>query len=155
MPTTEDQPRHPFGDYGVQKEQIERYLLDEARKGGFPGHGVASGPHSGSRLGTLESGPGILIRKCFSRLAQGEEVVLPNLGLETIHHVHADDVAQAFMQCLTHRSACIGESFHVVSPAALTLRGYAEAVAAWYGRPARLSFLPWEEWRVGAADEGC
>jgi nucleoside-diphosphate-sugar epimerase len=41
----------------------------------------------------------------------------------------------------------VGECFHVVSPAALTLRGYAEALAAWFGQPARLRFLPWEEWR--------
>ena len=28
--------------------------------------------------------------------ARGEEVALPNFGLETVHHVHPDDVAQAF-----------------------------------------------------------
>jgi nucleoside-diphosphate-sugar epimerase len=27
------------------------------------------------------------------------------------------------------------------------LRGYAESVAAWFGREANLRFLPWEEWR--------
>ena len=36
-------------------------------------------------------------------------------------------------------SAAVGESFHVVSPAALTLRGYAEAMAAWFGREPRLA----------------
>ena len=36
VPTTEDQPRRPFGDYGIQKAQIEAYLLDEARRHGFP-----------------------------------------------------------------------------------------------------------------------
>jgi nucleoside-diphosphate-sugar epimerase len=41
----------------------------------------------------------------------------------------------------------VGESFHVVSPAALTLRGYAEQLAAWFGRKPALRFLPWEEWR--------
>jgi len=41
----------------------------------------------------------------------------------------------------------MGESFHVVSPAALTLRGYAQSVAGWFGREANLRFLPWEEWR--------
>ena len=57
----------------------------------------------------------------FVRLARGDELSLPNLGMETVHHVHADDVAQAFMQALTNWSGSIGESFHVVSPAALTL----------------------------------
>jgi nucleoside-diphosphate-sugar epimerase len=86
-------------------------------------------------------------------LAQGQEVLLPNLGMETLHHVHADDVAQAFMQALAHWSSAVGESFHVVSPAALTLRGYAEAMAAWFGQPARLSFAPWEEWRGTVSEE--
>lgn len=67
-------------------------------------------------------------------LAHGEELPLPNLGLETVHHVHGDDVAQAFMNALAYRSVSLGESFHVVSPAALTLRGYAESVADWFGK---------------------
>jgi hypothetical protein len=48
----------------------------------------------------------------------------------------------------THWGAAVGESFHVVSPAALTLRGYAEAVAAWFASAgAGLTYLPWPEWQ--------
>jgi len=36
VPTTEDRPRTPFGEYGIQKAAIEAYLLDEARRTGFP-----------------------------------------------------------------------------------------------------------------------
>jgi nucleoside-diphosphate-sugar epimerase len=82
----------------------------------------------------------------FTQLARGDELALPNFGMETVHHVHAADVAQAFLKAITHWSSSVGESFHTVSPAALTLRGYAEAVASWFGREARLKFLPWEEW---------
>jgi len=89
----------------------------------------------------------------FERLARGEEVSLPNLGLETVHHVHADDVAQAFAQAAVHRSVAVGENFHVVSPAALTLRGYAEAVSAWFGEKARLRFLSWDEWKGTVSKE--
>jgi nucleoside-diphosphate-sugar epimerase len=67
--------------------------------------------------------------------------------METVHHVHADDVAQAFLCALSHRSVAIGESFHVVSPAALTLRGFAERMSAWFGHTASLAFLPWEQWK--------
>jgi nucleoside-diphosphate-sugar epimerase len=88
----------------------------------------------------------------FSQLAAGTEIALPNLGLETVHHVHADDVAQAFERALTHWGSAVGESFHVVSPAAITLRGYAEAVAAWFGQRAQLRFLPWPEWRATVTD---
>jgi nucleoside-diphosphate-sugar epimerase len=146
VPTTEAQPRAPFGDYGIQKAVIEAYLLAEARRTGFPatalhpGHIVGPGWVPLNPAGHFN--PGV-----FSQLARGDELVLPNLGLETVHHVHADDVAQAFMAALENWGSAVGESFHVVSPAALTLRGYAEAMAAWFGQPARLRFLPWEEWR--------
>jgi nucleoside-diphosphate-sugar epimerase len=80
-------------------------------------------------------------------LARGEALALPNFGLETVHHVHADDVAQMFMGAIAHWSASVGEAFHAVSPAAVTLRGYAEAMAAWFGREAKLRYLPWPQWK--------
>jgi hypothetical protein len=53
----------------------------------------------------------------------------------------------AFACALARRSVAIGESFHVVSPAALTLRGFAEQMAAMFGQAPNIRFLPWEEWR--------
>ena len=152
VPTTEEQPRRPFGEYGIQKAAIEQYLLGESRQFGFPatilhpGHIVGPGWNPLNPAGHFDP-------TVFDRLAKGEELALPNLGLETVHHVHADDVAQSFYQALINRSTAIGESFHVVSPAALTLRGYAEEVAAWFGRKAVLRFLPWEEWKQTVTNE--
>jgi nucleoside-diphosphate-sugar epimerase len=83
----------------------------------------------------------------FERLAAGEELALPNFGMETVHHVHADDVAQAFALALEHQGASAGESFHVVSERAVTLRGYAEAIASYFGKPSHLSFVAWDIWR--------
>jgi nucleoside-diphosphate-sugar epimerase len=83
----------------------------------------------------------------FSRLARGETLVVPNFGMETLHHVHADDVAQVFLRALQRWSVSVGEAFFAVSPAALTLKGYAVEVARWFGREAVLSFLPWEQWK--------
>lgn len=151
-PATEAAPRHPFGDYGIQKSAIQDYLLEQARRNNFPatvlqpGHIVGPGWIPINPAGNLD--PNI-----FTRLARGEPVTLPNLGMETLHHVHADDVAQGFMQALANRSVTLGEAFHIVSPAALTLRGYAESVAAWFGQPARLKFLAWEEWRTTVSEE--
>jgi nucleoside-diphosphate-sugar epimerase len=54
---------------------------------------------------------------------------------------------------MAHWSAAVGESFHVVSPAAVSLSGYAEAVASWFGQEAHLRFLPWEEWRSTVPDK--
>ena len=152
VPTSEEQQRRPFGEYGIQKAAIEAYLLDEARRNGFPatilhpGHIVGPGWPPVNPAGHINP-------QVFTRLARGDELALPNLGLETVHHVHADDVAQAFMQAIANRSIALGENFHVVSPAALTLRGYAEAVAAWFGQPLRLRYLPWEEWRTTVSEQ--
>ena len=146
VPTAETQPRRPFGEYGINKAAIEAYLLSEAQRTGFP----ATVLHPGHIVGPgwLPLNPtGNFNPQVFSKLAQGREVALPNLGMETVHHVHADDVAQAFMRALANWGNAVGESFHVVSPAALTLRGYAEAIARWFRQPARLRFVPWEQWR--------
>ena len=104
-----------------------------------PGHIVGPGWAPVNPAGNLNL-------EVFNRLARGDELALPNLGLETVHHVHADDVAQGFAQALSDPGAASGEAFHLVSARALTLRGYAESVAAWFGQSARLSFQPWETW---------
>jgi nucleoside-diphosphate-sugar epimerase len=146
VPTTEETPRRPFGDYGCRKAAIESYLLDEARRQGFPATVLHPGHLVG--IGWKPLNPAANFNpEMFSALARSEEVLLPNFGMETVHHVHADDVAQAFVCALARRSVALGEVFHVVSPGAVTLRGYAERMAAWFGAEPRLCFLPFEEWR--------
>jgi nucleoside-diphosphate-sugar epimerase len=152
VPTTETQPRRPFGDYGIQKAAIEAYLLDQARRSAFPATCLHPGHIVGPGWAPLNP-EGHFNVNVFSKLARGEEILLPNIGLETVHHVHADDVAQSFMQALSHWSGAVGESFHVVSPAAVTLRGYAETAAGWFGRDANLRYLPWDAWREQHPDE--
>ena len=146
VPTTEEMPREPFGEYGLRKRAIESYLLERARNGFpvtvlHPGHLVGPGWNPINPQGNFN--PDV-----FSALAEGREVALPNLGMETLHHVHADDVAQAFMCALGRPAVAIGQAFHVVSPAAVTLRGYAERMAEWFGQKAGLKFLPYDEWRL-------
>ena len=153
VPTTEGEPRRPFGDYGCRKAAIEAYLLEQAHAGNFPATVLHPGHIVGPGWPPLNPA-GNFNPEVFSLLACGRELPLPNLGMETVHHVHASDVAQAFVRAVTNRTAALGHAFHVVSPAALTLRGYAERMAAWFGMEPRLRFLPWEEWRqqVSAKD---
>lgn len=141
VPTREDAPRKPFGDYGTQKAAIEDYLLAKARRDGLPvtivhpGHICGPGWTPVNPAGNFDLG-------VYEKLAQGADVLLPNLGLETLNPVHADDVAGVFLAAIASRSTAIGESFHAVASDAITLRGYAHAVADWFGRPSRLGFLP-------------
>jgi nucleoside-diphosphate-sugar epimerase len=148
VPTTEDEPRVPFGDYGIRKAAIEEWLLGQHRSTGLPvtvvhpGHLVGPGWAPINPTGNFDT-------SIFAALKHGREVRLANFGMETVHHVHAEDVAQVFLRAVQHREAAVGQSFHAVSAAALTLRGYAEQMAAWFGQPAQLRFLPWEEWKQG------
>jgi nucleoside-diphosphate-sugar epimerase len=149
VPITEDEPRTPFGDYGVGKAEIERLLARETLAGGVPsvvlhpGHITGPGWPVITPAGNLD--PGV-----WRALALGEPLPLPDLGLGVLHHVHADDVAQAFERALD-RPEAIGSSFHVVAEQAMTLRGLAHGVAAWFGREPNLEFADWPEFerRVG------
>ncbi len=152
-PYDETAPRHPFGDYGIRKAQIERLLL-EAAADGFPatvlhpGHITGPGWAPVNPAGNLDTG-------VFDALARGDRIALPDDGSATLQHVHADDVAQAFARALSHRAAAIGEAFHIAAAEPVTMRDYAEAAASWFGREANLLYLPWEQWRltVSARDE--
>ena len=150
VPTREDAPRRPFGSYGEQKAAIESYLLAEARRGNIPATVVHPGHIVGPGWVPLNPA-GHFDARVFTTLARGERLALPNFGLETVHHVHADDVAQLLAGAAGNWSAAVGEAFHAVSPAALTLRGYAEGMAEWLGREADLHFLPWPQWREAQA----
>ena len=152
VPVTEEQPRRPISEYGIRKAAIETYLLHEARCRNFP----AAVLHPGHLVGAgwIPLNPAANFNPAvFAGLIAGREVALPNLGRETLHHVHADDVAQAFEKALANWSSACGQNFHVVSPAAVSLAGYAETVSGWFGREPRIRFLPWEEWRASVSQK--
>lgn len=149
VPVTEDEPRTAYGKYGTGKAAIETLLHRETLAGGVPSVMLHPGHISGPWPSITPAGN--LDLDVWRRLATGEPLALPDHGLGVLHHVHADDVAQAFQRALT-RPAAIGSSFHVVSEQAMTLRGLAAGVAGWFGREAVVEFVEWAEFeqRVGA-----
>ena len=152
VPTTEDQPKSPFGDYGVNKEKLESYLLEEARKNNFPVAIIHPGHIVGE--GWVPLNPqGHFNIEVWKDIKAGKELLIPNIGLETVHHVHADDVSGMFMAAMNNWSTSVGESFHTVSPKAVTLRGYAEAVFGWFGHEPKLTFAPWEEFKTQISED--
>jgi nucleoside-diphosphate-sugar epimerase len=152
VPMMEDLPRRPFGEYGIKKAQLEAYLIEEAQLRGFPATSILPGHIVGPGWVPLDP-LGTCSLDVYGKLARGQELLMPHQGLEMLHHVHADDVAQAFMKAIANRNASVGESFHAVSTAAMTIRGYAESLAAWFGQPARLRFVSWEEYRTTVSAE--
>jgi nucleoside-diphosphate-sugar epimerase len=150
VPVTEDEPRTAYGDYGTGKAQIEALLHRETMAGGVPSVVLHPGHISGPGWAPITPA-GNLDASVWTSLATGQPLALPDHGMGVLHHVHADDVAQAFERALT-RPAAIGASFHVVAEQAMTLRGLAAGVAQWFGREPVLDFVDWAEFeqRVGS-----
>jgi nucleoside-diphosphate-sugar epimerase len=154
VPLTEDEPRTAYGDYGVGKAAIEALLHRETLSGGVPSVVLHPGHISGPGWPVITPA-GNLDPDVWRRLATGEPLPLPALGMGVLNHVHADDVAQAFQRALT-RPAAVGGSFHVVAEQAMTCRGLAAGVAGWFGREPVLDLVDWPEFerRVGATHAG-
>ena len=147
VPATESDPLNPFGEYGTNKAAIETWLLGEAKSRlpvtvFRPGHIVGPGWAPLNPAGHFNV-------EVFSRIKRGEELALPNFGLETVHHVHASDVAQMAFRAIGKREAAIGEAFNTVSAQALNLRGYAEAMYRWFGHEPKIRYQPFEQWKTG------
>jgi nucleoside-diphosphate-sugar epimerase len=149
VPVTEDEPRTAYGEYGTGKAEIEALLHRETLAGGVPAVVLHPGHISGPGWPVITPA-GNLDPAVWTSLATGRPLPLPDHGLGVLHHVHADDVAQAFERALS-RPAAIGASFHVVADQSMTLRGLATGVARWFGREPVLDFVDWAEFdrRVG------
>ena len=143
VPVTEDEPRTAYGEYGTGKAEIEALLHEETRAGGVPAVVLHPGHISGPGWPVITPA-GNLDPATWTRLATGQPLALPDHGLGVLHHVHADDVAQAFELALS-QPAAIGGSFHVVAEQAMTQRGLAAGVAGWFGREPVLDFVGWDE----------
>ena len=150
VPVTEDEPRTAYGEYGTGKVAIEELLHQETRSGGVPAVVLHPGHISGPGWPVITPA-GNLDPAVWTALATGQPLALPDHGLGVLHHVHADDVAQAFERALD-QPAAIGASFHVTAAQAMTLRGLAAGVAGWFGREPVLEFVDWDEFtrRAGA-----
>ena len=152
VPAVESDPLNPSGEYGTQKAAIETWLLGEARRTGFPATVFRPGHIVGPGWNLINPAGNTNLR-VFETIAAGEELSLPNFGLETVHHVHADDVAGQVLAAIDSRSVAIGEAFNTVSPQAINLKGYAEAMYRFFGREPRLRFQPFDTWKGGQSAE--
>ena len=155
LPILEDAPEMaglPFDEYGIQKRAIAQMLKEETAAGGLvttslhPGHIVGPGWHPTGPLGNIN--PDV-----WRGLSCGEAIRVPGSGTEMLHHIHADDLAQAFVLAVQNREAAAGEDFNIVAPTALSVRGYVEIASAWFGQQSAIESIGWDEYRASVNEE--
>ncbi len=140
-PVTEDHPHNAEGNYGRGKTAIEEYLRRLSQKGMInttilhPGHISGEGWYPINPQGNINT-------KVYSDIVAGREILLPDDGSATLHHVHAKDIAALVMACIANPDASCGEAFHATSKQALTLRGFAESLYEHFGNKPNIKYEP-------------
>ena len=88
-------------DYGKDKLASEEYLKQEFDQNKFPFTAIRPGQISGAGWAIISPWGNVSLVP-FQKIADGEEIFLPNFGMEIIHHIHGYDVAQCFYKAVTH-----------------------------------------------------
>ena len=146
LPTCpDDLQKQPLDDYGKNKFASELYLKKLWRTEGFPATVIMPGQISGPGWTIINPWGNTSLRP-FELAARGEKILLPNFGMETLHHVHGYDVAQVFFKAITHRNQALGETFDAASGGSITLYGYAELMFEFFNKKPQIEFLSWKEW---------
>lgn len=153
LPVSEEECRTPTDAYGKAKLEITDYLKQQWHDHGFPATIVHPGHIVAPGFSNVVGPQGNRNLAVFEALRDGKEVTLPNLGLETLHHVHAGDVAGIIDAVIRTGRPSLGEEYHAVSQRAITLRGFCEEIAELYGREPVLKFLPFEEFAKGVTEQ--
>jgi nucleoside-diphosphate-sugar epimerase len=148
VPADEDAVSEPWGDYGVNKAAIEDLLrVESVRPDGLQSTIIRPGQICGPGWVVVNpQGHGGL--EVWETLAAGKPLTLPNFGAETLHHVHASDVAQAFQLAIERKVAPAFDVFNAVAPQASSLRGLADSISIRFGHKASLDFVSFETFRA-------
>lgn len=151
-PVEESHIHNAICDYGKGKTEVENYLRGLSKSGKInttvlhPGHISGEGWYPINPQANFNS-------QVYADIITGKELLLPNDGNATIHHVHSDDIASLTMAVLEHPNESCGQAFNATSKHALTLRGFAERLYEYFGHTPKLAYLPFEEFAKKIAEE--
>jgi nucleoside-diphosphate-sugar epimerase len=132
-------PQEPINDYGRNKLEAERTLLEIDRRGDFattiirPSHTYGEG---GPLIDNLEFDP-----PTWSRIREGLPVVIAGDGLALWNSTHRDDVGKLFAHA-AGREITFGKSYNATTQRVFTWRDYYREAAGHFGKPAPVLFLP-------------
>ena len=112
MPVTEDHPLRPITDYGRNKVEADKALLDAYEEEGFPVTIIKPATTYGPKMGLLRQ-----IAWDFSwldRIKDGRPILICGDGNIIHQFLHVDDAALCFAHILG-RQKCIGQVYNMVN----------------------------------------
>jgi nucleoside-diphosphate-sugar epimerase len=143
QPTRESDKKNPLDDYGRNKGLIEDYLCGLTKLNKLTATVIHPGHISGRGWAPINP-QGNTDMEVFRKIKRGEEIILPDNGLWTLHHVHAEDIAALTLACIDNYSDSAGEAFNSVCETNLTLRGYTESVYRFFGQSPAIRYESWQ-----------
>ncbi len=144
LPVDELHPKNSTQEYGKQKGLIEDYLLDLSKKGKLRTTVIHAGHVSAKEWQPINP-QGNLDITVFKKIKNGEQIVLPYLGLNTLQHIHAEDLAKTVVACIDNQDKANGEAFICTAEKAMTLRAICEDLYAYFGKTPNINYVSWEE----------
>lgn len=152
LPVDEEHPKNSLSAYGKAKGEIEEYLLGLAKEKKLRTTVIHPGHISGKEWQPINP-QGNLDITVFEKLKNGEELVLPYLGLTTLQHIHSYDLARIIVACIEKQEIANGEAFIAVAEKALTNRAICENLYEYYGQKPNLRFVEWAEFEKTVGKE--
>lgn len=151
LPYRETDPCHPIVPYAQQKLEIQEYWQARHQYDKFPVTMLNPSMIAGAGR-PIVTPAADFDQAVFRVIARSGELFFAGNGMGTVHHVHASDVAQAFLLALDQPEKSIGQVFNVSSDRNLTYGGYLRLVERLYDSHCTVAYLPIDDWerRFGA-----
>lgn len=130
-------PPHPFAAYALEKTKSETYLLEFSAKGYFK--------TTSCRLPFVLGPDNYEDRESFvfSRILNGDPILLSNGGKAIHSFIYAGDVAKAVMEIIGSGSKSDKQAFNIAISQTITSEGFVESAARACGHEAKiLSYNP-------------
>jgi nucleoside-diphosphate-sugar epimerase len=145
-PVTEDHVHNAVCNYGKGKTEIENYLRQLSLDGKInttvlhPGHISGEGWYPINPQANFNP-------QVYQDILSGKELLLPDDGNATIHHVHSADITGLAMACINNPNASCGQAFNATSKQSISLRGFAELMFSHYGYDPcqKIKYAPFSE----------
>lgn len=121
MPVMEDHPLRPISDYGRNKVAADEAYMNAWKADGFPVTIIKPSTTYGPKMGALRQ-----VAWEFSwidRVRKGLPIVVCGDGNALHQFLHVDDAAIAFTHVIG-REVCLGKTYNMMRPEAITWRDY-------------------------------